>query len=434
MCSLQYTKLDILARHLKTRHGIDFKRQDRNIQTVVMENAHICFICQAIAPNYEAVRKHLQRVHNTGCHLRTNRKAGTPGTQSPWCSICKKQYVSVDSLSMHVRHYHKDHPDFKEALTYLQSLRDSLSKQHSKVLITCPVCHSQCRGKRVFRHIKNMHPNLNESIMKQVRKTFNTEAKRVWNFNFERQLEVVKCPSCKTKMQRKNLSRHKSRCSGKPRDDGEGSSKVQCPDCGKEVLQTYLPRHRKDRCAIRTEKPWDCQECSEMFATRYLLKMHMRTAHLDGTSDKQAGCGIKKTGKGGSRYCDICQKGMTLSWSDMRAHKQKVHGKVYDDNMEEAILKCRVCLADIPGGPAKMQQHKKKEHSKSVVFCDICNEEMCNNSPNTLKTHLRDMHGLDVPMNLFQCGLCGGQFPRKSSLVWHIDSVHGGKLIILLQT
>ncbi|XP_075155324.1 uncharacterized protein LOC142228712 isoform X2 [Haematobia irritans] len=231
-CKICGKQFDCMA-HLK-RHG----------SVHSSEKPCVCDICHRRFANRDSLRKHtmLHAKRQQEGSLNPIRIRTTVGSGTYLCKICNRKYMSVRSLSSHVR---KLHPESTFACTQCDrnfALKEQLSRHmhfHRNVELSCDICNKKFTSELAAKEHKYIHTDESPYLCPTCGKGFKYSSslrKHVDTHNEEKKYE---CPCCDTRFKtRESLSIHKKiHLSEKP---------YKCGKCGLRFSKTYqLKNHRK---------------------------------------------------------------------------------------------------------------------------------------------------------------------------------------------
>ncbi|CAH0718612.1 unnamed protein product, partial [Brenthis ino] len=135
-----------------------------------------------------------------------------------------------------------------------------------------------------------------------------------------------------------------------------------------------------------------CQEtnCNKQFASRALLKDHIRKVH----------CAEQKY------ICEVCGKGFTAEYLLMR------HKMVHDMK----VIECPVCSKKL-SGRTNMSVHLRTHTDSRPHKCDTCGKTFVRKC--SLNLHIKFVHNKEL-----KCGKCGERFEKRYLLARHISTAH----------
>jgi len=153
----------------------------------------------------------------------------------------------------------------------------------------------------------------------------------------------------------------------------------------KTSMKKHYDNHFKD--------PKICTICNQLFGSKKLLTIHMKTTHNIGDNTK-------------THPCEICGK-LFANHSLLKSHL-----KIHSDGWNS--LQCVVCHRNFPSED-KMAIHICKHYS-----CDKCDQKFFKNK--TLQAHKREHDGV----KMLKCDQCESMFDKKKRLTEHIRFCHLG--------
>ena len=124
-CNSSYLDLSVLNRHFQRKHHGQLDAT--KVETSVLLNAHICFLCNAATSCMKGFQSHLERVHKVKYVRRAPKKQNMrksnrrsrldPGAAVAHCTLCdvKRGFLYTMNLVYHIRKYHANHPSYQVA-------------------------------------------------------------------------------------------------------------------------------------------------------------------------------------------------------------------------------------------------------------------------------------------------------------------------------
>ncbi|KAG8436583.1 hypothetical protein GDO86_007623 [Hymenochirus boettgeri] len=361
---------DICHQRYSTKSNLTVHRKRHNNETEIQRKKHKCPYCSKSHASRKTLSKHVKRFHpeNAQEFLSIKRKKS-----EGWkCDVCNKSFTRRPHLEEHMILHSQDKP-FK--CTYCEEYfkcRFTRLKHQEKFHLgpfPCTICgrHFNDTG-NMKRHIEYTHGG-----------------KRKWT-----------CFICgKSVRERTTLKEHLRIHSGeKPhlcsicgQSFRHGSSyrvhlrvhhddkRYECEECGKTFIRhDHLIKHKKIHSG---EKAHQCEECGKCFGRRDHLTVHYKSVHL--------GEKVWQKYKATFHQCEVCKK----------------------------VFK----------GKSSLKMHFRTHSGEKPYKCQICNQSF--RIKKTLTKHLV-IHSDARP---FTCQHCNATFKRKDKLKYHIDHVHGSKMV-----
>ncbi|XP_055914992.1 zinc finger protein 836-like [Eupeodes corollae] len=222
------------------------------------------------------------------------------------------------------------------------------------------------------------------------------EDKLIYEINPSKRRKAVResfqCPHCDETFELKShLKNHE-------RKVHSFSTKIQCHICNKGM---YSKETYEAHMNVHNGLPaYQCNICEKAFNQKVHYNYHM----LNHKNER-------------NNICDVCQKGF-ISTGDLKTHMRS--------HTDERRYKCDICDKRFRAH-THMVNHRYS-HFEKQFECPVCFQKYM--SPNTLKTHFKDVHSSEVP---FECEFCEKRFKRKHHLQAHYRT-HGkmiGSITIL---
>ena len=100
----------------------------------------------------------LQKLHTSATGRRKKQQRRTLNTvEKPIsCLVCTQQFVQRTSMIKHVKQMHMTLENTEEMLKLLEEDKIAHAKQLSPIVVECPVCSLEQRGKRIITHMKKV--------------------------------------------------------------------------------------------------------------------------------------------------------------------------------------------------------------------------------------------------------------------------------------
>eukprot|EP00094_Tigriopus_californicus_P007299 TCALIF_07026-PA protein Name:"Similar to ZNF571 Zinc finger protein 571 (Pongo abelii)" AED:0.33 eAED:0.33 QI:0/0/0/1/1/1/2/0/349 len=163
-----------------------------------------------------------------------------------------------------------------------------------------------------------------------------------------------------------------------------------CKVCGQGFkANNHLTRHEK----LHLRPLISCSQCSEQFATPWLLQRHVDTKH--------------KVSK-----CDICVR-VFKSGKELYQHNHTFHRKTPDGGHA-----CKICGRPLSSKLLK-EMHERTHSTDRPFNCNQCDKTF--KHQRNLEGHKKTVHSEIRP---FTCSFCGDAFKKKSHLDAHLRVAH----------
>ncbi|XP_049883321.1 zinc finger protein 718-like [Pectinophora gossypiella] len=194
-----------------------------------------------------------------------------------------------------------------------------------------------------------------------------------------------------------------------------------CKDCGTGFVTKYrLKVHIK---SMHIEGTFPCEVCKKVFTTQQKLKNHTDAVHKLVKRFKCSKCPerfseyftrqkhmVAVHGMAPLQYkCNVCDKSFDRRYTLSRHMKR--------DHLEERDYQCEMCSYTCFTNN-ELRVHMIKHNGARIFECAVCKKSYARKK--TLKEHMR-IHNND---RRFACAVCGQAFVQKCSLKGHIKTHH----------
>ena len=349
VCEETFKSVPTLKSHYTTIHDrLSYSEQD-NYENE--ENTVKCDICEKSIKKYY-VYKHKQEVHLNG--------------RTFSCNVCNQSFVSKNQLASHTRECHsgfifkcdKCRGKFQTKRALHLHIETHLTKPAQS---KCGICGKAF--KNLKSHKKRVH-TLNISKCQMCDKSYKTKGslERHHIQKHTNTKQIHKCNYCnKTFSQKGCLKRHKSIV------HLEGTLPLKCESCEKRFVSSYfLKQHSVFHNSVGS---FQCELCDGRFYLEANLKTHKRIVH---EKHELSTCDIclkefsslralnnhkKRSHENVKNYiCMICEASFSSSFAS-NEHRRKVH--------DEIVHKCNICEKAIKGSATNLRFHIAEMHGKS---------------------------------------------------------------------
>ncbi len=357
-----------------------------------------CVHCQKSFSKLLPLALHIKMLHSS-----SSRK----DSQENSCPGCRIIFSSMLQLQNHIK---SDHEGKGEANV-------NFDLKAGQVLCDLPGCKYQTnRVSNMTNHKRRSHMPENASPIKCEVEGCSYQTGKIMNFKahlrYAHKPKQFQCQECgKSFFCNSNLQQHIQSAHSATKD------KV-CERCGaKFYAELSLKQHQinSKSCAIlaRTDFNFVCSRCPEMPPYDTLKKWtnHLKQAHQEFPRDtvQELGAEIYE--------CDKCDE-VSISYTSMRAHKDKVHlGKVTKKKYPKPKEPCIHCGKMVYKGKT-MFEHVKSKHENDTPFkCDQCPRAYATES--YLRQHINSVH------RKLKCHVCGKEVCNKLWFKRHLAKDHG---------
>lgn len=225
----------------------------------------------------------------------------------------------------------------------------------------------------------------------------------------------------------------------------DGSCECQICGCNFETFGA-IERHMNGHY-----RNYVCKDCGSGFVTKYRLKVHSKSMHVDGsypcefcgkvfTTQQKYKNHVNAVHKMIKRFkCVKCPQRFAEYFRRQR-HMEQIHGvtplkykcnvcdRSFDrrytlsrhlkrDHLEERDYQCEVCAYKAFSNN-ELKVHMVKHNGERIFECSVCKKSYARKK--TLREHMR-IHNND---RRFACAVCGQAFVQKCSLKGHLKTHH----------
>lgn len=303
-CAFSSKRLTALNRHklihVETRSINELNAIDLFDQNTFSPSSYECFVCHK---RFKAKRICINHIRN---HQRS-----IDSSQIYQCDRC--------SANFHMLHLYHEHRRLEHGI---RRNYQHANKQHDTQIKACHMCSKQFLDLSAYKKHIRLHKK-------------------------EKNYRPFKCHICGFEfIERGNLNRHLARHTG--------SREFTCSYCNKSFAKEYASEH------IRThtgEKRHQCSQCGMQFISGGSLKRHM----ISHSGEKRYKCNLcpksyarsdkllahRRGHTGDFIYnCKWCPKGFGEK-RGLKKHCISVHGRPYDEKMNDAIMNGQEIKAEI---------------------------------------------------------------------------------------
>lgn len=194
-----------------------------------------------------------------------------------------------------------------------------------------------------------------------------------------------------------------------------------CSQCGTGFVTKYrLKVHIK---SMHVNGSFPCDVCTKIYTTQQKLKNHIDTVHKMVKRFKCPKCSerfseyfrrqkhlVEAHGVAPLQYkCNVCDKSFDRRYTLLRHMKR--------DHLEERDYHCDMCTYRCFTNN-ELRVHMVKHNGERIHECSVCKKSYARKK--TLREHMR-IHNND---RRFACAVCGQTFVQKCSLKGHIKTHH----------
>ena len=319
-----------------------------------------------------------------------NIRHGKAFTENLQCSICKKEFLSIAKLAIHVKVVHEDQKikkpqsgSISPAQKYFQTIHKG--KQHQ-----CTECNKEfLTKKKLSYHVESVH-----------------EGKK------------INCSYCKVGVSSKQQLLIHIQTVHPPRGINGHQGNLDtlkqislAPNQSISITKTdeNKTEHRADDVQETSHgsselnkitKSWLCEFCKKDFSSQSDLKMHVSRIHEG-----------KKPFK-----CIICNTSFAYK-KDLNEHKVRNHEMSY-------LYNCGNCNSGFFRKPELLEHVLSSHEGKGAEIYQTTKET---NSEKSQKDPKKETTTCGEGKFLVGCAMCGKNFSEANKLAEHIESVHKGK-------
>ena len=446
-CSKEFLSQGYLNFHIKHFHkGKKYKCEvcGKEARTVTMHNIHLkshlaienqlkCDQCNTFVTHSK---------YKLAFHKKTNHKTGNPLQK---CTVCKEEFKS---FSDHRKHMHENHKGVRTACDFCTEDFSDIWTWKMHLLRTHFVCH-KCEIKSsseedMLQHLKEVHDiehkcNLcsklyfeRKHLLRHQKTTHegNRPERRypcdkcdyiarvpsqLKNHKEQKHARktIYKCDMCNHETSYKShAQRHMNTVHHK-----ENLPVLTCDICGYETVHTN--NFKAHMNTVHTEKQFQCEDCNQMFTTKYGLAGHVKSYHgneilnchkCDFETNRKFDLDVhlNQHERLELKVCEICD------YSTTNKYVFKTHQLKHQES--QPTFKCDECDKQLSTKEG-IRAHKNTVHKnikKRKVPCNLCGKELSSNK--RLSIHLSRTH--------FHCSTCDRSFKSSTRVLDHLKSEH----------
>mmetsp|Transcript_34992 Transcript_34992/g.84603 ORF Transcript_34992/g.84603 Transcript_34992/m.84603 type:complete len:276 (-) Transcript_34992:137-964(-) len=173
----------------------------------------------------------------------------------------------------------------------------------------------------------------------------------------------------------------------------ENVRRFKCKYCPRTFQQNQQVKHH-ELYHIQGRPQFQCSICQKNYSTQNRLKDHTM-GHMSGPEVD-------------SVTCQICKKIFTTKWYLQRVHFKKVHNN-------PGSWKCKICHVNCTSSRSLSRHHTTYHPKEAIYECGVCGR------PFTRKSNARvheQIHGGEEAKR-FGCDKCGKRFWQKNEVARH---------------
>ena len=374
-------------------------------------------------------------------------------TQDVQCQVCEKVFRGAVKLKSHIKGHNLgiqscDQCEYKGK--YLEKHQQVMHSNNNTPLLKCQFCPKSFKGRRLLRPHERSHTMVKVScqvcpyegihIKDHMRKAHSERKKESTR---------IKCTLCQKMLIKSSIRNHYLIHSGaKPfeckicsysftsnsnlkahissiHEEKPDLPVLKCKYCERSVQgRKKLATHER----IHTLETLLCNKCD--YEGKY-LQLHIKQYHDRVTAKKKKKYSAKK------KECSICHKSVVSIRYHMEAHsptgsydcetckkafKQKILLKKHVKNVHgEKNIACSFCPLMFPDIQTK--NHHEQIHTGKRKYkrfkCDSCEKDY-NRKTALLFHQLKEHQITDIQLTVYECKICGKEFPEISFLEKHI--------------
>lgn len=466
---MTHSRLEI---HLKRTHFGDENRCPICSGVVPKRRVLHMFVCRATDAGWKAKRELLASMKNAMLDAQeeeqnaaagTDDAVGRPGNDDDVdvasekgdhslykCSYCQRLFWTGYGLSRHARlkHGREPEPTVSETEPIVDRVRGrptTTANGGETVVYFCPECQRRFSAKDAFaRHMNRTHgyslelsdaeeelaagggrmgdddaapqifkmSDVEEEVVvdgqtnDDEKKTTRKRALGKKTYAISQMLRQHRVADHKgyrntTKLNRNRKLLDKAASAG---DDDAANDVFECNVC----LTSFSSNSDLYRHRVHYHRRHACVYCQVNFAGRIALNDHSKECH--------AGIDLRK-----KFICDFCAKGFRTA-KLLTDHIQSKHLGI--------VFPCDICGKTL-GSDCSLKIHRKLHDAAKFKRCEICGKRFCLFP--SLVQHMRKRHPDSVPERYriaIRCDDCGQTFTTKDCFRRHVETKHGGKLLV----
>ena len=386
-CSICH--LEIPRRSLKRHH----KKYHKNEEFVLPKRATaVSDQCQYCGKEYKQkvrMERHLQV-----CGPNKPVEVAAEGSQHRVCSVCGKEFKSIDSLRFHEKTLHQP-PKFKcEFCGKMFRVRQKLLNHHQTHTgdraFQCDKCPRAFIRKTQLTDHMNVHEGLKPYACHICPASFPHRGSLHMHMKCMHTEKTERCDQCpKVFSTRQALNLHLST------HTDAWEIKIPCHTCGKEIREPRMEAHVRKMHSEEQERR--CGICSRMIPfnkfPKHMVEAHSEAAHV---------------------RCLICGKDFSFT-EDLKQH-ELIH--------QNPTYKCEEC-GKFYHTEAQLEEHAKRHKDEKKFQCDLCPPGKGFYTEDALLQH-KLLHNVQ-PSSMgrqFACHLCGETFAYERSRFAHMRAKH----------
>jgi len=275
-------------------------------------NVFKCHICDYTTLRKIDFEKHVSKCESRKAKKEKRERDKEAPPKKHFCDMCSYVTTLRGTLNRHIRDVHYDRNGFKKCDQCKSLIVEAEFADHTCVLFKCETCGKEFGNLKYLQyHISSIHENK----------------------------DLISCETCGKLIRKRQMHQHIVR-------NHLPDQKLPCHICGKELrtdhhLKKHLHGHSKEKelCTIcnkrvanmkhhimamhtkEEDKKHHCKDCEKGFVNEYLLKTHQMSVHIKSRPYK-------------------CRYGCTFAYNDQsnrNAHERKIHGKKFNEHVEDAM-------------------------------------------------------------------------------------------------
>ena len=285
----------------------------RHLKSFCTSSLLKCNLCEFTSFNQPVFKKHVDKCESEKTkNDKKIDKSKVPEVEKPFvCEICSFSSKLKWGLLRHIRHVHADQSGLKKCEKCKTLFIESEFDDHTCVMFSCEICGREFGNQKYLRdHVDKHHYKKDLSSCEICGKLVKIGGMKRHIESYHMPDLKIPCHICGKKLRSENQLKEHIRHHSK--------EKELCTICNKKVHQ--LKRHMISVHTRDEDKRYQCEDCGKGFEFKHNLKHHRMNMHIK------------------SRPYE-CRYGCKFAYNDKsnrNAHERKTHGKLFDEQDDEA--------------------------------------------------------------------------------------------------